>query len=46
MNKKGIGWQFIVWMIIGLLVLGLLIYITVKSKGSFIEWGQTLKDTI
>ncbi len=46
MNKKAIGWQFIVWLIVALFVLGLIIYITIKSRGSFLDWGQTLKDTI
>ena len=43
-KKSQIGWSFVVKMIIGIMVLGALIYIAVKSKGTIIGQLSQLTD--
>jgi hypothetical protein len=45
-NKKGVGWQYILGMILALLVFGLILYIIFKSKGVSLGWFDVLRDSI
>jgi hypothetical protein len=43
MNKKGVGWQYIVGLIVSLMVLGIVLFIIFKSKGSAVGWLDWVK---
>ena len=45
-NKKGVGWQYILGLIIALLVFGIILYIIFKGKGVALGWADWIRNMI
>lgn len=44
LGKKGVGWEFIVKLILGLIIMGIIFYFIFRSSGVMEDWIDKIKD--